>query len=57
MTIGGKVCQLGTFDEIKGITHLTGTSTLATAQVSKIVATNTDPAIMVYEPANKTFAL
>ncbi|WP_221393020.1 glycoside hydrolase [Dyadobacter sp. NIV53] len=42
-----------TFDEGKAITQLTGSSTLANAEVRKIVATNTYPAIVVYEPGTK----
>ncbi|MGM9509012.1 WD40/YVTN/BNR-like repeat-containing protein [Larkinella sp. GY13] len=43
-----------TFDEGKVIMPVTADSTLATAQVTKIIATDTDPAIVLYDPAKAT---
>ncbi|WP_138994175.1 hypothetical protein [Larkinella sp. C7] len=46
-----------TVDEGKTIRQVTANPTLATAQVCKIIATNTDPAILMYDPTTERVRL
>ncbi|RAJ93247.1 BNR/Asp-box repeat protein [Larkinella arboricola] len=46
-----------TFNEGKQITPVTQDATLATAQVTKILATNTYPAIVIYDPSTEKVRL